>query len=89
MCSALTPDSGSGRQGRGTGQQFHLLTAGDPTTRADVMALNCVLFEQFIAAQAKVPNQLVLDVDAWDVPRNGGRSCHNSRATTTIAATCR
>ncbi|MFZ5614565.1 MAG: transposase, partial [Pseudomonadota bacterium] len=40
-------------------------------TRADVMALNRVLIEQFIAAQAKVPRELILDVDASDVPLHG------------------
>jgi hypothetical protein len=40
-------------------------------TRADVVALNRVLVEQFIAAQKKVPHELVLDVDASDVPLHG------------------
>jgi hypothetical protein len=40
-------------------------------TRADVMALNRVLIEQFIAAQAKVPEELILNVDASDVPLHG------------------
>jgi hypothetical protein len=40
-------------------------------SRADVMALNRVLVEQFIAAQAKVPDELILDVDASDVPLHG------------------
>ena len=41
------------------------------TTRADVMALNRVLVEQFIVAQAKAPDELILDVDASDVPLHG------------------
>lgn len=40
-------------------------------TRADVMALNRVLVEQFIAAQTKAPRELILDVDASDVPLHG------------------
>lgn len=40
-------------------------------TRADVMALNRVLVEQFIAAQGKAPRELILDVDASDVPLHG------------------
>lgn len=42
-------------------------------TRADVMALNRVLVAQFIAAQAATPNELILDVDASDVPLHGGQ----------------
>lgn len=40
-------------------------------TRADVMALNRVLIEQFIAAQETAPSELILDVDASDVPLHG------------------
>jgi len=40
-------------------------------TRADVMALNRVLVEQFIAAQKHAPHELILDVDASDVPLHG------------------
>ncbi|MEW6118894.1 MAG: IS1380 family transposase [Pseudomonadota bacterium] len=40
-------------------------------TRTDVMALNRVLVEQFIAAQKQVPDELILDVDASDVPLHG------------------
>ncbi len=40
-------------------------------TRADVMALNRVLVEQFIAAQNPAPKELILDVDASDVPLHG------------------
>lgn len=40
-------------------------------TRADVMALNRVLVEQFIAAQKRAPRELILDVDASDVPLHG------------------
>ncbi len=39
--------------------------------RADVMALNRVLVEQFIAAQGRAPRELILDVDASDVPLHG------------------
>lgn len=40
-------------------------------TRAEVMALNRVLVEQFIAAQGAAPEELILDVDASDVPLHG------------------
>ncbi len=40
-------------------------------TRADCMALNRVLVEQFIAAQESVPEELILDIDASDVPLHG------------------
>jgi hypothetical protein len=40
-------------------------------TRADVVALNRVLVEQFIAAQAGAPQDLILDVDASDIPLHG------------------
>jgi hypothetical protein len=40
-------------------------------TRADIMALNGVLIEQFIAAQPVVPQALTLDIDASDVPLHG------------------
>lgn len=40
-------------------------------TRADIVALNRVLVEQFIAAQKEAPRELILDVDASDVPLHG------------------
>lgn len=40
-------------------------------TRADVVALNRVLVEQFMAAHPLPPTELVLDVDASDVPLHG------------------
>lgn len=40
-------------------------------TRADVVALNRVLVEQFIASQATPPAELVLDIDASDIPLHG------------------
>lgn len=40
-------------------------------TRADVMALNRVLVEQFIASHGAAPEELILDVDASDVPLHG------------------
>jgi hypothetical protein len=40
-------------------------------TRADCMALNRVLVDQFIAGQDKVPEELILDIDASDVPLHG------------------
>lgn len=40
-------------------------------TRAELVALNGVLVEQFIAAHWQPPGELVLDVDASDVPLHG------------------
>lgn len=40
-------------------------------TRADVVALNRVLIEQFIASQRSCPDELVLDIDASDIPLHG------------------
>jgi hypothetical protein len=40
-------------------------------TRADCMALNRVLVEQFIATQATPPGEIILDIDASDVPLHG------------------
>jgi hypothetical protein len=40
-------------------------------TRADVIALNRVLIEQFLASHRKAPEELILDVDASDVPLHG------------------
>lgn len=42
-------------------------------TRADIVALNQVLVEQFIAAQGKRPCELILDIDASDVPLHGNQ----------------
>jgi hypothetical protein len=39
--------------------------------RADVVALNRVLVEQFIASQPVAPKELVLDIDASDIPLHG------------------
>lgn len=40
-------------------------------TRADCVALNRVLVEQFIASFKQAPTELILDVDASDVPLHG------------------
>jgi len=40
-------------------------------TRAEAVALNRVLVDQFIAAQRQAPTELVLDIDASDVPLHG------------------
>jgi hypothetical protein len=40
-------------------------------SRADVAALNRVLVEQFIAGHSMPPSELVLDVDASDIPLHG------------------
>lgn len=42
-------------------------------TRADVVALNRVLIEQFIASQPRAPRELILDVDASDVALHGNQ----------------
>jgi hypothetical protein len=42
-------------------------------TRADIVALNRVLVEQFIAAHTVAPAELVLDVDASDIPLHGAQ----------------
>lgn len=44
-------------------------------TRADCVALNRVLIEQFIAAHPQPPTELVLDIDASDVPLHGDQEC--------------
>ena len=40
-------------------------------TRSDVIALNLVLIEQFIASQQTTPDELILDIDASDIPLHG------------------
>lgn len=40
-------------------------------SRADVVALNRVLIEQFIASHAAPPSELILDIDASDIPLHG------------------
>ena len=40
-------------------------------TRADCLALNRVLVDQFIATQEAAPEELILDIDASDVPLHG------------------
>ena len=44
-------------------------------TRAEVVALNRVLIEQFIASHAQAPAELILDIDASDVPLHGDQEC--------------
>jgi hypothetical protein len=58
-------------------------------TRADIVALNRVLVEQFIASHAAPPSELVLDADASDIPCTASRSSASSTPTTTTTATCR
>ncbi len=36
-----------------------------------MVALNKVLLEQFIASQETIPNELILDIDASDIPLHG------------------
>lgn len=48
-------------------------------TQADVGALHRVLIEQFIASHDAVPDELILDIDASDIPLHGdqeGREFH-------------
>ena len=40
-------------------------------TRSDIVALNRVLVDQFIASQTTCPDELVLDIDASDIPLHG------------------
>ncbi|BBA37413.1 transposase of ISThsp13, IS1380 family [Methylocaldum marinum] len=40
-------------------------------SRADLVALNRVLIEPFIASQPRAPRELILDIDASDVPLHG------------------
>jgi hypothetical protein len=39
--------------------------------QADVLALNRVLIEQFIASHALAPEELVLDIDTSEIPLHG------------------
>jgi len=41
--------------------------------RVDVVALNRVLIDQFIAAQTVAPKELILDIDASDIPLHGAQ----------------
>lgn len=40
-------------------------------SRADVVALNRVLVDQFVASQTQAPHQLILDIDASDIALHG------------------
>lgn len=42
-------------------------------TRAQTVALHGVLIEQFVASHKSAPEELVLDIDASDVPLHGGQ----------------
>lgn len=42
-------------------------------TRAQVWALHGVLLDQFVSSHAKAPEQIVLDIDASDVPLHGNQ----------------
>lgn len=39
--------------------------------RADIVALNRVLVDQFIASYTEAPKELILDIDASDIPLHG------------------
>lgn len=43
------------------------------STRAQAVALHGVLLDQFVASHATVPEELVLDIDASDVPLHGAQ----------------
>jgi hypothetical protein len=58
-------------------------------TRAQAWALHEVQAAQFIASHDKPPAELVLDIDASDVPLHGRRNWAPSTPTTTTTATCR
>ena len=49
-------------------------------TRADVVALNRVLVEQYIASHALAPREVILDVDASDIPLHGDQECSEFHA---------
>ncbi len=40
-------------------------------TRTDIWALNRVLVDQFVASHSKTPEELILDIDASDIPLHG------------------
>ena len=49
-------------------------------SRADIIALNRVLVEQFIASQKIPPAELVLDIDASDIPLHGDQELREFHA---------
>jgi Transposase DDE domain group 1 len=49
-------------------------------TRAQAWALHGVLIDQFIASHKQPPEELVLDVDASDVPLHGNQECSQFHA---------
>lgn len=57
--------------GQALGSTSTLCRMEQGASRADVVALNRVLVEQFIAAQATPPEELVLDIDASDIRLHG------------------
>lgn len=59
--------------GEGLGSSPTLCRMERRVTRADVAALNRMLVEQFIASQATPPVELVLDIDASDIPLHGAQ----------------
>jgi len=59
----------------------HTLTRLDSrATRAQVWALHGVLLDQFVSSHAQAPEQIVLDVDASDVPLYGNQELSELRA---------
>jgi hypothetical protein len=57
--------------GRSLGSSATLCRMERGASRADVVALNRVLLEQFIASHKKAPEELVLDIDASDIRLHG------------------
>ena len=49
-------------------------------TRTQAVALHGVLIEQFIASHQKAPEELVLGIDASDVPLHGNQECSEFHA---------
>ncbi len=58
--------------------------------RVDVVALNGVLIDQFIAgADGSPPTELILDIDASDIPLHGDQELEEFNAYYDTIATCR
>ena len=57
--------------GEALGSSATLCRMERQANRADVVALNRVLVDQFIAVQRAAPKELILDIDASDIPLHG------------------
>lgn len=58
-------------QARELGSSPTLCRLEKRATRSDIVALNRVLVDQFIASQIQAPAELILDIDASDIPLHG------------------